>query len=89
MADSSRIHERLCARAVGTFANMRLAASFKCVPKRYMVTFLAFVGNFLVSYLQLTLSIAIPEMTTTKSVTHGNETKIIVSEVISLICRTR
>ena len=49
------------------------------IPKRYMVTTLAFVGCFSMYYLRTTLAIALVEMTSEKIIVIGNVTKKIVS----------
>jgi len=62
-----------------------MQVDYNCVrvsfAKRYIITLLAFVGIFLMIALRTNLSMALPQMTSAKNVTMGNETVTIVSIV--------
>ncbi len=62
--------------------------SVKCVPKRYIVTFLTFLGNVILYLLRTNLSIAIIEMTSDKLIKMGNESYVQVNDYPILFPRT-
>lgn len=49
------------------------------VAKRYVLTLLAFIGNFLMIAIRSNMSMALPEITADKNITRGNETVTVVS----------
>lgn len=56
-----------------------LVARCVSIPKRYLVIILAFVGYFFRFLIELNLDIVIVDMASNKTISSGNETKIIVS----------
>jgi hypothetical protein len=52
----------------------------RCVPKRYLVTALAFVGCFSMYNLRITLGMALVEMTSERTIMVGDQIKKIVSK---------
>lgn len=58
---------------------MTVQRGYGGIPKRYLVTALAFVGCFSMYNLRTTLGIALVEMTSEKTIVIGNRTERIVS----------
>lgn len=56
-----------------------IGSKMQCIQKRYLVTFLSFLGQFVMFLVRVNIGIAVVAMTSDQTVTIGNETKITVS----------